>query len=42
MTHAIISLMCLFYIRLQFDYVNNLKFKNTVTVTILRVQVHQC
>ena len=32
----------LFYIRLQFEYVNNLKFKNTITVTILRMQVHEC
>ena len=32
----------LFYIRLQFEYGYNLKFKNIVTVTILRVQVHEC
>ena len=32
----------LFYTHLQFEYVNNLKFKNAVTVTILRVQVHKC
>ena len=30
----------LFYIRLQFEYVNNLKFKNTVTVTFATLQTH--